>query len=356
MTSRGNAVWYLMRGSGVVSLLLLTGVMALGIATCGGVRSGRCRASPPSPCTAACRCWPWSSSRSTSPPRSSTPTPPCGSFDVFVPFAAAPRPLLVGLGALALDLVLALVGDRASCATRIGRRTWRAIHWAAYATWPAAFIHAIGIGTDTSSLWLRALAIGCVALIGGAVAWRLLLPSGTALVPRDGRADVHGAGHRPPARRSRRPACRGSSGPASRERGAGPHRAGPHRRGRAQRAARPRRRRLPHLPQDGGRRGAPRARGGGRQRHRGRAREPQGRRAPGPRSRPGHRRGAGGRGRGRRARGDRRHLARLAHRPGPRRRGAARRRGRGRAARCACRSPARPSASWPARRARSSTG
>ena len=39
MTGRAR-VWYLMRGSGVVSLLLLTGVMALGIATFGGVRLG----------------------------------------------------------------------------------------------------------------------------------------------------------------------------------------------------------------------------------------------------------------------------------------------------------------------------
>ena len=34
----GNAVWFLMRGSGVVSLLLLTGVMALGVATRGSAK------------------------------------------------------------------------------------------------------------------------------------------------------------------------------------------------------------------------------------------------------------------------------------------------------------------------------
>ena len=75
--------------------------------------------------------------------------------DVFVPFTAASRPLLVGLGALAVDLVLALVVT-GLLRERIGRRAWRAIHWAAYATWPVAFIHAIGMGTDTSTLWLRA--------------------------------------------------------------------------------------------------------------------------------------------------------------------------------------------------------
>jgi methionine sulfoxide reductase heme-binding subunit len=178
----GSPVWFLMRGSGVVSLLLLTGVMALGIATYGGVRLG----SMPRFATLALH-------RSMSllavvfigihvATAVIDPYAAVRLIDVFVPFTAASHPLLVGLGALAVDLVLALVVT-GLLRERIGRRAWRAIHWAAYATWPAAFIHSIGIGTDTSSLWLRALAIGCVALIGGAVAWRLLLPSGRPSSP-----------------------------------------------------------------------------------------------------------------------------------------------------------------------------
>lgn len=175
--ANGNAVWFLMRGSGVVSLLLLTGVLALGIATRGGVRLG----SLPRFATLALH-------------RSISLLSvvfigihvTCAVIDpyaavrlvaVFVPFTATSRPLLVGLGALAVDLVLALVVT-GLLRERIGHRTWRAIHWAAYATWPVAFLHAIGMGTDTSSLWLRALAVGSVALIGGSVAWRLLLGSG----------------------------------------------------------------------------------------------------------------------------------------------------------------------------------
>lgn len=50
-----EVLWYLMRGSGAVSLLLLTGAMALGIATCGGVALGSLRGSPRSRCTAASR-------------------------------------------------------------------------------------------------------------------------------------------------------------------------------------------------------------------------------------------------------------------------------------------------------------
>jgi methionine sulfoxide reductase heme-binding subunit len=171
-----NAVWFLMRGSGVVSLLLLTGVMALGVATWGGVRLG----SLPRFATMALH-------RSISllavafiavhvTTAVIDPYTSVRLIDVVVPFTAAWKPLFVGLGALAVDAMIALTVT-GLLRERIGRRTWRAIHWSAYAAWPVAFVHALGIGTDTSTLWLRAVAIGCVALIGGALAWRLLVPS-----------------------------------------------------------------------------------------------------------------------------------------------------------------------------------
>ncbi len=171
-----DAVWFLMRGSGVVSLLLLTGVMALGIATYGGVRIG----SLPRFATMALH-------RNISllavaflgvhvATAVIDPYTSVRLVDVVVPFAAGWKPVFVGVGTLAVDLMIALTVT-GLLRGRIGRRTWRAIHWAAYATWPVAFIHALGVGTDTSTLWLRSIAIGCVALIGGSIAWRLLLPS-----------------------------------------------------------------------------------------------------------------------------------------------------------------------------------
>ena len=183
MSAFGNeAVWYLMRGSGVVSLLLLTGVMALGIATFGGVRLGRM----PRFATVALH-------RSISLLSVAfvavhvgtavlDPYAAVGLVDALVPFTAASKPLLVGLGALAVDLMIALTVT-GILRGRIGQRTWRAIHWGAYAMWPAAFIHAIGMGSDTSTLWGRALGITAVAVIGGSVAWRLLLPSDSAPAP-----------------------------------------------------------------------------------------------------------------------------------------------------------------------------
>jgi methionine sulfoxide reductase heme-binding subunit len=172
----GNAVWFLMRGSGVVSLLLLTGVMALGIATRGAVRLS----SLPRFATLALH-------RSISllsvvfigvhvATAVIDPYAAVRLVDVFVPFGGHSRPLYVGLGALAVDLILALVVT-GLLRERIGQRTWRVIHWSAYATWPVAFVHAIGMGSDTSTLWLRALGIGSVAVIVGSVVWRLLIPS-----------------------------------------------------------------------------------------------------------------------------------------------------------------------------------
>ena len=173
----GNAVWFLMRGSGVVSLLLLTGVMALGIATWGGVRLGGL----PRFATLALH-------RSVSllsvvfitvhvTTAVIDPYAAVRLLNVFVPFSSPSRTVLVGLGAIAVDLIIALVVT-GLLRERIGRRTWRAIHWAGYAAWPVAFIHAIGMGSDTSAIWLQGLGIGCLVLVTGSAIWRLLVRAG----------------------------------------------------------------------------------------------------------------------------------------------------------------------------------
>ena len=58
-------------------------------------------------------------------------------IDVVVPFGAGYRPLWVGLGAIAFDLMLALVVT-SLLRRHIGYRAWRATHWLAYACWPVA--------------------------------------------------------------------------------------------------------------------------------------------------------------------------------------------------------------------------
>jgi sulfoxide reductase heme-binding subunit YedZ len=95
-------------------------------------------------------------------------------IDALVPFIASYHPFWLGLGALSLDLLAALIVTSLLRA-RIGLRAWRAVHWAAYACWPIAVVHGIGMGTDASG-WLLWLTLGCVALVGVALAARVTAP------------------------------------------------------------------------------------------------------------------------------------------------------------------------------------
>ena len=90
-----------------------------------------------------------------------------------VPFVAAYRPLWLGLGAVAFDLLLALVVTSLLRA-RIGYRAWRAVHWLAYASWPFALVHGLGTGSDRGSAGCVLITIVCAGAVGAALAARLL--------------------------------------------------------------------------------------------------------------------------------------------------------------------------------------
>jgi sulfoxide reductase heme-binding subunit YedZ len=94
-------------------------------------------------------------------------------LDAFVPLASSYRPLWLGLGALALDLLVALIATSVLRA-RLGLRAWRAVHWAAYACWPVAVLHGLGTGTDARTTWLELLTAACVVGVVAAVAARVL--------------------------------------------------------------------------------------------------------------------------------------------------------------------------------------
>lgn len=89
-----------------------------------------------------------------------------------IPFASSYRPVGVGLGVIAFDLLVAITLS-SLVRDRIGRRTWRLIHWAAYASWPLALAHGIESGSDSSAPWMLAINLLCVAVVGTAVAWRI---------------------------------------------------------------------------------------------------------------------------------------------------------------------------------------
>ena len=92
--------------------------------------------------------------------------------DAFIPFIGSYRPLWLGLGAIASDLMLALI-ITSLLRSRMSYRTWRVLHWSAYACWPLALVHGLGIGSDTPVHWVLALTVACAAVVGVLAAWRL---------------------------------------------------------------------------------------------------------------------------------------------------------------------------------------
>jgi sulfoxide reductase heme-binding subunit YedZ len=58
---------------------------------------------------------------------------------------------------------------------RVGQRSWRLVHWTAYACWPIAIVHGLGTGTDTPARWVLALTAACVLVVVLLTLWRLAL-------------------------------------------------------------------------------------------------------------------------------------------------------------------------------------
>ena len=173
----GTALWYLTRASGVVSLLLLTAGLVVGILGTVRWRSER-----------------WPRFAVVSIHRNLTlfaiafvalhvlttiadGYAPVGFKDAVIPFVSKYRPLWLGFGAVAFDLLLALVVTSLLRA-RIGYRVWRAVHWLAYAAWPFALIHGLGTGSDSRFGWLVMVTIACAGAVGAALALRLLRSPG----------------------------------------------------------------------------------------------------------------------------------------------------------------------------------
>ncbi|HZU55133.1 MAG TPA: ferric reductase-like transmembrane domain-containing protein [Actinocrinis sp.] len=98
---------------------------------------------------------------------------PVGWPSLVIPFVSAYRPLWLGLGTVAFDLLLALT-ITSLLRSRVGHRAWRAVHWAAYACWPLAVVHGFGTGTDPKAPAILGLTVVCVAAVVVAAAWRLV--------------------------------------------------------------------------------------------------------------------------------------------------------------------------------------
>jgi hypothetical protein len=98
---------------------------------------------------------------------------PISPVDAVVPFIGSYRPFWLGLGAVAFDLLLA-IAITSLIRQRLGHRAWRATHWMAYACWPIALLHGLGTGSDVKSSWSLALTAICVLAVALAVSVRAL--------------------------------------------------------------------------------------------------------------------------------------------------------------------------------------
>jgi methionine sulfoxide reductase heme-binding subunit len=169
----GPFLWYVTRATGLVTLLLLTASVLLGMLTSGRFASGS-----------------WPRFLTVGLHRNISllvlvflalhvGTTVLDSFvsislrSAFIPFISSYKPFWLGLGAIAVDLLIALVAT-SLIRSRLGHRSWRLIHWAAYACWPVALAHGLGIGTDRSTLWVFTLTIACAAAVAGVATWRFI--------------------------------------------------------------------------------------------------------------------------------------------------------------------------------------
>jgi len=168
-----EALWALGRGTGVVALLMFTATLVLGIVS----RSGRQVAGlgrfglAELHRTAALTGVGLIAVHMTS--LFFDPYAQLKLVDLAVPFLGSYRPLFLGLGTLAVDLLLVITGVSLLRNT-VGPRVFKAVHWLTYVLWPVALVHALGNGTDAGSLWMDAVAVVCAGVVSAAVAWRLL--------------------------------------------------------------------------------------------------------------------------------------------------------------------------------------
>ncbi|WP_020661632.1 ferric reductase-like transmembrane domain-containing protein [Amycolatopsis benzoatilytica] len=160
-----SALWYFSRATGIVALVFFTAVVVLGFLNTSRLATRR---------------WPRSALADLHRNLSLASLVFLAAHIVFavvdgyvnlswlavlVPFVSGYQPFWVGLGAAAVDLLLAIVVTSLLRA-RIPLRVWRAVHWLAYLCWPVALVHGIGlVASDSARPLLVSLDIACVIAV-----------------------------------------------------------------------------------------------------------------------------------------------------------------------------------------------
>jgi methionine sulfoxide reductase heme-binding subunit len=170
--SASTAFWYASRATGIVALLLLTAVLVLGILV---NRQGRLPGLPRFAVTSLHRNLSLLSVAFIAVHVLTAVLDTYVSIPAtagVIPFVSGYERFWLGLGAISLDLMLAMIVT-SLLRGRLNRVLWRAIHLLAYLSWPVAFAHSIGSSSDLQHGWLLYLAVGCALLVVTAAAWRL---------------------------------------------------------------------------------------------------------------------------------------------------------------------------------------
>ena len=172
-------LWYATRSAGVVSLVLLTAVVVLGIVSVMRWQTAS-----------------WPRFLTTGFHRNLAlttliflgihvvtavvdPFTALGWEAAIVLFSSPYRRFWLGLGVVGIYLLLAIVLT-SLLRPLFGPRVWRLVHWLAYAMWPVALINSIGTGTDPRFAWMLTIEAVCVGSILAAVAWRVSRAEPTA--------------------------------------------------------------------------------------------------------------------------------------------------------------------------------
>jgi methionine sulfoxide reductase heme-binding subunit len=178
-----QVLWFAARGAGIVSLLLSTAVVCLGLLTAARWQRPE-----------------WPRFLTVELHRSVAlvsvvfvalhvitaildPYASLGLAAAIVPLASAYRPVAVALGVISVDLLIAVLVT-SLVRDHMGRRTWRAIHWLAYGAWPLAIAHSLTAGSDAFAPWMIALVTTCCATVVATLIWRWsVIRSGRAAFP-----------------------------------------------------------------------------------------------------------------------------------------------------------------------------
>jgi len=168
----GTAFWYASRATGVISLLLFSTVAILGIMV---NRQGRLPGLPRFAVTGLHRNLslltvaflgihivtaivdgyagiPW--------------------LSAVVPFTSGYERFWIGLGTVAVDLVVAVV-ITSLLRHRLTPSVWRAVHLLSYLCYPVTIAHSLGASKDLRSGWLLALTMATVFAVVTAVGYRI---------------------------------------------------------------------------------------------------------------------------------------------------------------------------------------